>query len=70
MPDLSLVVRCQDIIVTEVGSGLCVTYRRELNEPELIALCSMRSDPDANTLTFLAEARKAAHAKAKTLGWL
>ncbi len=36
----------------------------------LVALVSMRHDPDADTLAFLAEAWKAAHAKAKTLGWL
>jgi hypothetical protein len=70
MIDLSVEVRCQDIVVTKPGTGLSVTYRRERNEPTLVALCSMRSDPDADTLAFLAEAWRAAHAKAKTLGWL
>jgi len=36
----------------------------------LEALCSMRGDPDAKALKFLTEAWKAAHAKAKALGWL
>jgi hypothetical protein len=62
--------KCVNIIVTKSGTGLCVTYRRVANEPELEALCSMRGDPDAKTLTFLSEAWKAAHAKAKALGWL
>jgi hypothetical protein len=70
MPDLSVEVRFQDIVVTKPGTGLCVTYRRALNERILLALCSMRSDPDADTLAFMAEAWEAAHAKAKTLGWL
>ena len=39
-------------------------------EAELEALCSMRGDPDAKALNFLTEAWKAAHAKAKALGWL
>ena len=59
-----------DIIVTKPGTGLCVTYRRVLNEPVLEALCSMRGDPDAKALKFLTEAWNAAHAKAKALGWL
>ena len=70
MHDLSVEVRCQDIIVTKPGTGLCVTYRRATHEPTLVALCSMRSDPDATTLAFLMEAWHAAHAKAKKLGWL
>ena len=69
MTDLSVEVRDQNIIVTKPGTGLCVTYRRVLNEPVLEALCSMRGDPDATALKFLTEAWKAAHAKAKTLGW-
>ena len=47
-----------------------MTYRRELNSPLLEAVCSMRSDPDLETLRFLAEASKAAYAKASALGWL
>jgi hypothetical protein len=70
MRDLSVEVRCQDIVVAKPGTGLSVTYRRERNEPMLVALCSMRCDPDADTLAFLAEAWSVAHAKAKALGWL
>jgi len=70
MPDLSVEVRCQDIVVSKPGTGLSVTYRRERNEPMLVALGSMRCDLDADTLAFLAQAWKAAHAKAETLGWL
>ena len=68
--DLSVEVRHQEITVTRPGTGLRVTYRRVANEPVLEALCSMRGDPDAKALKFLTEAWKAAHAKAKALGWL
>ena len=70
MTDLSVEVRYHDIIVSQSGTGLCVTYRRDPNSPMLEALCSMRSDPDAETLRFFNEAWKAAYAKAKSLGWL
>jgi hypothetical protein len=60
--DLSVEVRSHDIIVSQPGTGLCMTYRRDPNSPMLEALCSMRSDPDAETLRFLTEAWKAAHA--------
>lgn len=70
MNDLSVEVRHQEITVTKPGTGLRVTYRRVAIEPVLEALCSMRGDPDAKALNFLTEAWKAAHAKAKALGWL
>jgi len=70
MTDLSVEVRYHDIIVSQSGTGLCVTYRRDPNSPMLEALCSMRSDPDAETLRFFNEAWKVAYAKAKSLGWL
>lgn len=70
MADLSVEVRHLDIVVTQPGTGHWVTYRRELNSPLLQAVCSMRSDPDLETLRFLAEASKAAYAKASALGWL
>ena len=56
-----------DILVTQAGTGHCVTFRREPNSPMREAMCSMRNDPDAETLQFFAEAWKAAHAKAKAL---
>ena len=70
MNDLYVEVRHQEITVTKPGTGLRVTYRRVANELVLEALCSMRGDPDAKALNFLTEAWKAAHAKAKALGWL
>jgi hypothetical protein len=68
--DLFVEVRGHEIIVSESGTGHCVTYRRHPDSPILEALCSMRCDPDAETLRFFTEAWKAAYAKAKALGWL
>ena len=67
MTDLSVEVRYHDIIVSQSGTGLCVTYRRDPNSPMLEALCSMRSDPDAETLRFFNEAWKAAYGEVTRL---
>jgi hypothetical protein len=47
-----------------------VTNRRVSDGPMLIALDPLRDDPDAERAKFLAQAWKAAYAKAKALGWL
>jgi hypothetical protein len=70
MNDLFVEVRHQDIIVTRPGTGLCVTYRRVLNEPVLEALCSMRGDPDAKALKFLTEAGRPPTPKRRRLAGL
>jgi hypothetical protein len=68
MPDLSVEVRGQDIIVTKPSLGLAVTYRKE--GPMLVALDPVRDHLDADEAAFLARAWRAVHDKAKTLGWL
>jgi hypothetical protein len=68
--DLSVEVRHHEIVVSQPETGRCVTYRRDSNSPMLEAVCSMRCDPDAETLKFFTAAWKAAYAKAKALGWL
>ena len=50
MDDLSVEVRHNDIIVTQPGTGRCVTYRREANSQMLEAICSMRSDPECRNI--------------------
>ena len=70
MAALTVEVRGPDIVVTEPETGLCVTYRRAPAAPTLVALSPLRSDPDARTSQFLADAWEAAYAKAKDLGWL
>jgi hypothetical protein len=70
MIDLAVEVKGPDIIVSSPGRGYCIIYRRVRDEPLLMALEPMRYDPDAEEAKFLAQAWKAAHAKAKELGWL
>ena len=51
MPDLSVEVRGQDIIVTKPSLGLAVTYRKE--GPMLVALDPVRDHLDADEAAFL-----------------
>jgi hypothetical protein len=68
MPDLSVDVRRNDIVVSKPSSGLSVTYRK--TGRVLVALDSMRNDPKGEELMFLVRAWKVAFAKAQSLGWL
>jgi hypothetical protein len=69
-PDLAVAVQGLDIIVTMPGTGFGVTYRKEKDLPLLMSTDPMRVDPDPPRLKFLAQAWKAAHNKARDLGWL
>jgi hypothetical protein len=68
MPDLSVDVDRNDIVVSKPSSGLSVTYRRAGRV--LVVLDSMRNDPEGEELRFLVRAWNAALAKAQSLGWL
>ena len=68
MPDLSVDVNRNDIVVSKPSSGLSVTYRK--SGRVLVALDSMRKDPKGEELIFLVRAWNAAFAKAQSLGWL
>ena len=68
MPDLSVEVRDQDIIVTKPSQGLAVTYRRA--GPMMVALDSMPDHFDPDEAAFFVCAWKAVFDKAKALGWL
>ena len=68
MPDLSVNVNRNDIVVSKPSSGLSVTYRK--SGRVLAALDSMRKDPKDEELIFLVRAWNAAFAKAQSLGWL
>ena len=68
MPDLSVDVDRNDIVVSKPSSGLSVTYRR--TGRVLVALDSMRNDPKGEKLRFFVPAWNAAFAKAQSLGWL
>jgi hypothetical protein len=68
MPDLSVNVNRNDIVVSKPSSGWSVTYRR--SGRVLVALDSMRNDPKGEELIFLVRAWNAVFAKAQSLGWL
>ena len=70
MAALTVKVRGRDIVVTEPGTGLSVTYRRVPDVPTLVALRPLPSGSDARTAKFLADAWEAAYGKAKDLDWL
>jgi hypothetical protein len=68
MPDLSVNVNRNDIVVSKPSSGWSVTYRR--SGRVLVALDSMRNDPKGEELIFLVRAWNAVFTKAQSLGWL
>jgi hypothetical protein len=66
---LSVEVNRHGIVVSEHGTELSVTYRREgsvLVADDLMG----KNDPSAEELIFLIQAWRAAFAKAQSLGWL
>jgi len=68
MPDFSIAVDRQSIVVSKPSAGLSVTYRKQgrvLVAPEL-----WRTKPSAEELNFYVRAWKAACAKAQSLGWI
>ena len=68
MPDFSVAVDRQSIVVSTPSAGLSVTYRKQgrvLVAPEL-----WRTKPSAEELNFYVRAWKAACAKAQSLGWI
>jgi hypothetical protein len=70
MTELLVEVQDRDIVVRRPASGQSVTYRRVLDAPMLEAVDLKRDGPDREQAEFLAQAWKAAYAKAKALGWL
>ena len=68
MPNFSVAVDGQNIVVSKPNAGLSVTYRRYGRILEATEL--MRNDPSGEELIFLVRAWKAAFAKAQSLGWL
>jgi hypothetical protein len=64
------VIDDRDIVVSHPESGFSVTYRKNGHEPMLIAIDGVDRVTDASEAQFLAQAWKAAHRKARELGWL
>ena len=61
----------RDIVVSHPDTGFSVTYRKDGDAPMLVAIDGIdERDIDLESLNFLAKAWKAAHQKARAIGWL
>jgi hypothetical protein len=67
------VLNNRDIVVSHPETGFSVTYRKDGDAPMLVAIDGIDeigrfADPEK--LNFIVKAWKAAHQKARTVGWL
>jgi hypothetical protein len=63
----------RDIIVSNPEAGYSVTYRKDGDAPMLVAIegiDEINRFLNRDKLNFLAKAWRAAHQKARTIGWL
>ena len=60
----------RDIVVSQPESGFSVTYRKDGDAPMLFAIDGIDRSNDASKVKFWAQAWKAAHHKARAVGWL
>ena len=63
----------RDIIVSNREAGFSVTYRKDGDAPMLVAIDGIDGIDrfaDQERLSFLVKAWKAAHQKARAIGWL
>jgi hypothetical protein len=61
----------RDIVVSHPDTGFSVTYRKDGDAPMLVAIDGIyERDIDLERLNFLVKAWKAAHQKARAIGWL
>lgn len=60
----------RDILVSQSESGFSVTYRKDGLAPMLVAIDGIGRSNDPSEVKFWAQAWKAAHKKARALGWL
>lgn len=60
----------RDIVVSQPDAGFSVTYRKDGEAPMLVAIDGVDRFTDKAKLMFWAEAWKAAHKKARSIGWL
>ena len=64
------VINNRDIVISSPESGFSVTYRKDGDAPMLVAIDGIDRVVDHAKLKFWAEAWKAAHEKARAVGWL
>jgi hypothetical protein len=60
----------RDIVVSQLESGFSVTYRKDGDAPMLFAINGIDRSDDPPKVKFWAQAWKAAHQKAREVGWL
>jgi len=60
----------RDIVVSHSKSGFSVTYRKDGDAPMLFAIDGIDRSDDPSKVKFWAQAWKAAHQKARAVGWL
>jgi hypothetical protein len=60
----------RDIVVSSRESGFSVTYRRDGEAPMLVAINGIGRTENPSEVKFWADAWKAAHKKARAVGWL
>ena len=60
----------RDIVVSHPETGFSVTYRRDGDAPMLVASDGIDRATDPAKVKFWAQAWKAAHKKARAIGWL
>ena len=63
-------VNDRDIVVSHPESGFSVTYRKDDDAPMLFAIDGIDRSDDPPKVKFWAQAWKAAHQKARAVGWL
>jgi hypothetical protein len=60
----------RDIVVTSPDSGFSITYRKKGDAPLLFAINGIDRLDEPAKVRFWAQAWKAAHQKARAIGWL
>ena len=60
----------RDIVVSQADTGFSVTYRKDDEAPMLFAINGIDRSDDPSKVKFWAQAWKAAHKKARAVGWL
>ena len=60
----------RDIVVSQSESGFSVTYRKDGDAPMLFAINGIDRSDEPSKVRFRAQAWKAAHQKARAVGWL
>jgi hypothetical protein len=64
------IINGRDIVVSNPEAGFSITYRKEGVAPWLVAIDGIDRSSDPSKVKFWAQAWKAAHRKALSMGWL